>query len=148
MMKYDFLDRDRLFRTIYGEARGEEYLGMLAVGYVVCNRAKIAKAYMAKFNKNHPLFGSGTPASACTMPYQFSCWNLDDPNLPVIIGLKEDDPGIAVQLCVTAAVDALEEKQIDPSKGADHYHSIRVHPKWADGQIPTVVIGSHVFYAL
>jgi len=145
-MEYDYLDIDRLFRTIYGEARSETHMGKLAVGYVVCNRAKIAKEYYEKHKRGHPLYGSGTPASACTMPYQFSCWNLDDPNLEIIIALKADSPKMTPY--IKAAREALAETEPDPTNRATHYHTMDILPDWAVGQIPTVTIGHHKFYNL
>lgn len=145
-MEYDYLDLDFLFRTIYGEARGEPVLGQIAVGFVVCNRAKIAKEYKKLHDKNHPLYGSGTPASACTVAYQFSCWNLGDPNLPIIQAL---DPTTAEGMAfVEAAKTALEEKILDPSNGATHYHTPDVFPDWAQDQKSCAAIGRHIFYNL
>lgn len=143
-MFYDYLDLDRLFRTVYGEARNQGREGMLAVAYVVCNRAKIAACYQLIHHHNHPLFGSGTPASACTGLYQFSCWNLGDPNLSVIVALKEDDP--KVQPMIQAAKVAMEETEPDPTSGATHYHADSITPPWAIGHEPIAIIGQHLFY--
>ena len=145
-MFYDYLDLDFLFRTIYGEARGESTTGKIAVGFVVCNRAKIAKVYKKEHDKNHPLYGSGTPMSACTVAYQFSCWNLGDLNLEIIKAL--DPESTEAQPSVMAAKAALEETAPDPSNGATHYHAEGMSPSWAYGRTPTAVIGQHIFYSL
>ena len=60
---------------------------MQDVASVIMNRCAIAKAYLAKHDKPHPLFGDGSPSSACLAPYQFSCWNPNDPNRSVIEAL-------------------------------------------------------------
>lgn len=145
-MEYDFLDLDFLFRTIYGEARGEETNGRIAVGYVVCNRAKIAKKYREDHGENHPLYGSGTPASVCTVMYQFSCWNLGDPNLEIIQNLDQDSPETVP--FIAAAKSALEETIPDPTSGATHYHVPEVSPAWIQNQMPCARIGRHIFYNL
>jgi len=145
-MRYDYLDLDFTFRTIYGEARGEGEIGKVAVGFVICNRAKIAKEYVHIHGGSHPLYGSGTPASACTVLYQFSCWNLNDPNLPIIQKLDPDSP--AGLPCVDAAITALQERIPDPTNGATHYHTPDVFPDWAEGQTPCAAIGRHIFYNL
>ena len=145
-MFYDDLDLEFVAKTIYGEARGEFNKGKQAVGYVICNRAKIAKRYVEQYGHGHPLYGSGTPASACTVAYQFSCWNIGDENLPIITNL--DIHSTKALPSLGAAKVALEETLPDPSNGATHYHALGINPDWAEGQIPCASIGNHVFYNL
>src|SRR5215468_10322728 len=71
---------DTVARTVWAEARGEGVAGMTAVACVIMNRARIASQYKQDHGRPHPLFGDGTLASCCTHPWQFSCWNENDPN--------------------------------------------------------------------
>ena len=146
-------DVDILSRTVYGEARGEPDIGRLAVAYVPCNRAAIAALFVAAHGRNHPLYGAGTVASACTAPWQFSCWNSHDPNLPKLIALDLDSE--EAQPCVSMALAALGRTAPDPSCGATHYHTAMPPrdgmdwpPGWANGQTPTATVGAHVLYRL
>jgi spore germination cell wall hydrolase CwlJ-like protein len=145
-MEHDYLDFDFTFRTIYGEARGYPPTDDVAVGFVICRRAKLAKEYKKIYGMNHPHYGSGTPASACTVAYQFSCWNLGDPNLEIIKALDPESP--EAQPSVAAALAALNETVPDPSNGATHYHAKEVLPPWARGRTPCAVIDRHIFYNL
>ena len=69
---------DILARTIVGEARGEGHTGMVAVANVVMNR--VAK----------PSWWGRTVKDVCLKPYQFSCWNVGDPNRAIILNLGPD----------------------------------------------------------
>ena len=55
-------------KTMWGEARGEGYNGLVAVGWVIQNRCE-----------RGGWFGN-TIREVCLKPYQFSCWNNDDCN--------------------------------------------------------------------
>ena len=64
-------DRDILARTLWGEARGESLAGQIAVAWTIRNRVNDGKA--------KSWWGEGY-AGVCQKPYQFSCWNKNDPN--------------------------------------------------------------------
>jgi N-acetylmuramoyl-L-alanine amidase len=70
-------DVDVMARTIMGEARGEANQGKAAVGWVISNRVSAGTWY------------SGSVFEVCRKPYQFSCWNVGDPNF-----LTGDNPPI------------------------------------------------------
>ncbi len=138
---------DRLARTVWGEARGESDLGRLAVAYVPITRAEIAARFVAATGRQrHPLYGDGTVASACLMPWQFSCWNESDPNLPKLLALDLESE--EAQPSVWAAETALAGTVRDPTGGATHYHAKGIMPSWAMGATPTTIINNHVFYRL
>lgn len=141
-------DLETLTKTVYGEARGESALGRLAVAFVARNRAAIAARYVAAHptKSHHPLYGDGTVASACLMPYQFSCWLPHDPNFPKLLGLDVNSE--EAHPCLEAAQSAIAGTAPDASEGATHYHTAGVHPSWAYGQTPVTVIGQHLFYRL
>ncbi|MES2252810.1 MAG: cell wall hydrolase, partial [Pseudomonadota bacterium] len=77
-------DIDILARTIYGEARGEYgrvdggLAALIAVGNVIVNRTQ-----------QQTWFGR-TVRDVCLKPYQFSCWNRNDPNLPKLMEVTDE----------------------------------------------------------
>lgn len=128
-------DIDVTARTVYGEARGESMAGMVAVAWVIRNRAEKGGWW------------GDTLAGVCKHPFQFSCWNPDDANCKIIQDLPVSFT--AYRDAVWAVMQAiLEPKEKDPTLGADHYHAPSVAPKWAKGVTPTVIIGNHSFYRL
>jgi N-acetylmuramoyl-L-alanine amidase len=108
--------------NLYHEARGENILGIIAVGNVVLNRVKL---------KNE---------SICEIVYankQFS-WtnNLHKKVLPA--SLKTFD---------FIAYKIINNNFKDFSKGAKWYHSTSIKPpSWTKKMIVTVRIGNHIFY--
>lgn len=132
-------DLDITARTIYGEARGEYRridggLGaLIAVGNVIHNRA-----LFGRFGKGH--------AGVCLKPFQFSCWNKDDPNRNVIEQVTLDD-GL-FKLCREVAEGVISEKWPDLTRGSDHYHTRDVYPYWSAKKQPEATIGRHHFYKL
>ena len=125
-------------KTIYGEARGEQMEGQIAVGWVIKNRASAAH------RRAH--FGDGTPRSACLAPFQFSCWNSSDPNSAVLRRMKSSDPKL--RPFITLARSVLQGTDPDPTYGATHYYALSIAlPRWAIGKAPTTTIGQHRFFA-
>ena len=128
-------DLQTLARTIYGEARGELYKyglsSLIAVANVVVNRKL----------KNF----ANSIAEVCTAPYQFSCWNRDDPNYSKIISVSEKDCHNFAQ-CLNTAENVLTEKWPDLTDGCDHYHEYSIKPQWAVYLMPKRIFGKHYFY--
>lgn len=125
-----------LAKTIYGEARGElnnfGLAPLIAVGNVVINR------FRKKF--------ANSIADVCFAPYQFSCWNHDDPNYEKI---KNLDESISIfQTCLVVAKNLIDEKWPDLTDGCDHYHAKCVKPSWAGYLTPKRIFGNHLFYSL
>ena len=131
-MKYSPRDIEITARTVYGEARGELEAGMIAVAWVIRNRAEKGGWW------------GDTPEKACLMPWQFSCWNKADPNLEKIKAVDLDSDVFRQCLIATAAVFA--DLVPDPTGGACHYHVEGISPPWAKDRIPDVTIGNHLFY--
>ena len=125
-------DLDTLWRTVYGEARGEPMNGKIAVAYAVINRVKAKSWY------------GNTIAEVCRKPWQFSCWNENDPNLAKLTAVTLDDR--LAQQCCYAALAAGLGLIPDPTSGSRHYHTINVAPSWAEGKSPVCTIGCHKFY--
>lgn len=125
---------DTLARTLWGEARGEGYVGMAAVAAVVLHRAA------------HPGWWGHDVAGCCTAPYQFSCWLADDPNRAKLLGVDRTDPQFAqAQEIATRMIGGTMGG--DPVNGADSYYAAgSPEPAWARGREPCAVIGHHRFY--
>lgn len=125
---------DVLARTIWGEARGEGPNGMMAVAEVIITRVKHAKRW------------PNDVISVCQQPFQFSCWNENDPNLGKLLAVDDTDATFAAALDIAQlAVDGLLQ---NTTKGADHYHEQSINPRWAHRETPVAVIGRHKFYKL
>jgi N-acetylmuramoyl-L-alanine amidase len=128
---------DTLARTIYGEARGQGGYGMRAVACAIMNRVALAG--------QHPHFGDGTVSSCCQYPWQFSCWNQNDPNLPILQKVLVTDPNFA--LAIQIATDAVNGNLPDITDGATYYYAMGTPvPPWAVDKNPCATIGRHVFF--
>jgi len=128
---------DTLARTLWGEARGEPVRGIEAVAAVIVNRVRLARA-------RGGFWWGDNVVAVCRKPFQFSCWNADDPNRPKLLAVTEADAAFVV--CLRIARRAVSGALPDPTGGCTHYHSRRVHPAWARDAVPRVEIGTHLFY--
>jgi hypothetical protein len=138
-----------LARTIWGEARGDGVAGMRAVASVLMNRCTIATAYVAEHGRPHPLYGDGTPASACLAPWQISSWNAKDPNRQKMIAVSaESDPVFAQAIDIAA--EAIARTLQDPTDGATSYKTTALPwpTEWGPEVPPLAVIGHQSFYQL
>jgi N-acetylmuramoyl-L-alanine amidase len=129
---YSANDVDILARTIWAEARGESQQGKRAVAWTVLNRVA-AKSWYGK-----------TVASVCLKPWQFSCWNENDPNLPKLQAVDLNRNSYRNAMC--AALSVMQGHSPDPTEGSRHYHASNVRPLWAKGHTPVVRLGRHAFY--
>lgn len=125
---------DVLARTLWGEARSEGQSGMIAVANVVLNRSRRGPQY----------WWGGNIVEVCKMPYQFSCWNKDDPNRTKVVAIDKRD--LEFRACLEVAASAASGKLSDSTENATHYHTLAVHPKWARTKTPCAQIGRHLFY--
>lgn len=129
---YDMTDDqiDYMARTIYGEARGEGQKGMQAVGNVIMNRVKAGSWYGASIK------------DVVLKPYQFSCWNVGDPNREKILNATPAQLSSARNI----AEQVVSGQLPDITGGATHYHAKSVNPYWAASMTKTATIGNHIFY--
>jgi spore germination cell wall hydrolase CwlJ-like protein len=83
----------------------------------------------------------------CQKPYQFSCWNKNDPNYPFLSGARQI-PFREFAQCRGAADQVIDGKVPDPTGGATHYYatSMPVAPKWTVGARKTLTLGHHIFF--
>ncbi len=133
------LEIDVLARTIWGEARGEGSAGMQAVACVVLNRAAVSR------QKRKYWWGNNI-VQICQKPFQFSCWNKNDPNFERVISADRTDRIFVLALEIAAL--ALDGRIHDFTGGATHYHTKRILPYWARGKKPSAAIGNHIFYRI
>ncbi|MGP6423928.1 cell wall hydrolase [Pseudomonas pharyngis] len=131
-------ERDILARTLWGEARGEGADGQVAVAWTIRNRVNDGKT--------NSWWGEGY-AGVCQKPYQFSCWNKNDPNFPYLSGAKPI-PSRELAQARKAADQVIDGKVSDPTGGATHYYatSMKSPPAWAAKAKQTCKLGGHVFF--
>lgn len=117
--------------TIGGEARGEPFEGQAGVAHVILRRARLP----------------GWPDdihAVCLEEKQFSCWNPGDANYLWVHTVGTEDPGYLSALYV--GTGALLGQIENPMEGATHYHSVSMHPGWADEMTFLGQIGGHFYY--
>lgn len=129
-------DMDTLARTIYGEAEANNLADAAAVADVIWNRKKNGKQW------------PNTLAEVCLQPWQFSCWNTNDPNRNRILNAK----GPWFDNCVAIARKVVELEGFGVTNGATHYYATWIKaPKWAKGHTPCYRIAhknghEHLFF--
>lgn len=127
--------RQVLAATVRGEARGGGRPAMEDVAQVVLNRVF------------HPSWWGRDVLSVCLDPWQFSCWNVDDPNRAYVLRGDPADPSVVLSLAV--ADDALARRLIDHTRGADSYFAIGIEPpSWTARAVHTVDRWRHSFWCV
>ena len=123
-------DMEIFAKTIFGEARGETLEGQVAVACCILNRFNSKKWFAGK-----------TIAQTCQKPWQFSCWNKNDPNAQKIANLTF--PTYSKYFPVIK-----EAMQKDITNGATHYYAPALVkcPNWAKDKTPCARIGNHLFF--
>ncbi len=112
-------DLTLLAKAVYAEARGESYVGQVAVAAVILNRVKSSKF-------------PNTISGVIYQPYAFTCVNDGQINLT---------PN---QSAYNAAQDALNGW--DPTYGAIYYYNPKTATSsWIKTRSTTITIGKHVF---
>jgi len=125
--------------NIYHEARGEPVVGQVAVAQSVLNRIADNRypntvCGVVKQAKYNP-WDSVTPIrNQCQ--YSWFCDGKSD--------TPKDDKAMLEATIVAQFV--LSGSSRDVTEGATHYHADYVYPYWADSLIPTIKIGSHIYY--
>jgi N-acetylmuramoyl-L-alanine amidase len=127
-----FTDTFMLTLAIYREARGESLTAKIAVGCVIRNRVQ------------HPSWYGRTWFDVITKPYQFSSFNLGEPN-SIVFGAPNDR---AWQDSIAAALGVMRGEP-DPTGDATFYFDqTRANnpPKWAATCAHTTDIGAFRFF--
>ena len=83
----------------------------------------------------------------CRKPWQFSCWNRNDPNYSYVSGARPI-PQEQLAQALSVADLVIEGRTADPTDGATHYHALRMTqpPAWTAGATRTLVQGGHAFF--
>jgi N-acetylmuramoyl-L-alanine amidase len=132
-------DIDILARTLYGEARGEySQVGpaaFIAIANVVMNRFQEKKKYGSSLEE------------ICLKPWQFSCWNKNDPNFPLLQDeyLNEDT---LFRIAQNTARKVSYGLWPDLTRGSNHYHATHCQPSWIQAGKLRLRLGGHMFYRL
>jgi len=110
-----------LARMIYGEARNCPDIEKIAIAYTAINRAKDGKAWNGR-----------TLKEAILKPWQYSCFNQDDPNREQLKDPEAYDPK-AFHDCLKIAKGVLSGKYKDPVRATHYYNpaSVKNKPNWA-----------------
>jgi hypothetical protein len=136
MIAYTPEDREILIKTVWGEARGEKAIGKMAVAWVILNRTRKPQ-------------WPNTIREVCLQPWQFSCWNDNDPNRGRVNNLNTESADLVIAEVRRCVDMVLQDLVLDPTNGADHYYADWIAtPNWARGKTPSSVIGRHRFFNL
>lgn len=138
-LKYTLFDWDIFAKTLYGEARGEGYLGILSVAWVIRNRVE---KDIGQDNKPD-WWGEGI-SGVCLAKKQFSCWNTEDPNFSKLSSVSSLDP--IYLLCRSIAGLVICGAVFDPTRNSTHYHTRDIRPSWSLKMEKRFEIGRHIFY--
>jgi len=139
--------------TSYGEARGEGRRGMQAIINVIYNR-RIHP--IARFGNADILRETKSPYhSVCLRKWQFSCYNLGNPNRGILLRLSDPVTFTAElpnNLSLRIAMDICGELErgvlVDITGGADHFHTIHIRrPEWTAVMVYRGRIGNHEFWS-
>jgi spore germination cell wall hydrolase CwlJ-like protein len=124
--------------TLFGEASNQGEDGEIAVAWVVRNRMRDTR-------------WPNTVAEVCLQRSQFSCWIAADWNtanllrmLTAYLGKTQDFlQARSIAQWVFGGFTSL-----DPTHGANHYHTRDVVPTWRDPSKVTYEYRQHIFYKL
>jgi len=98
-----------LARMLFGEARNCSDLEKVAIAYTAINRASDGKKWNGETIKESIL-----------KPWQYSCFNKDDPNREKLMNPEKYDAK-SFEKCLQISRDVLSEKYKDQTNGATHY---------------------------
>lgn len=124
-------------RTAFGEARGEPFVGKVAVVYTLKTRRE------SKGRWPNSIKGVGLQR------FQFSCYD-DGPHLPPVLDPENSHDVKAWGECLRAASAVLCGRVPNPAPGANHYLTKKLYdspkcPSWAKKMAVVAVIGGHIF---
>ena len=128
-----------LASNIYWEARNQPLLGQLAVAQVTQNRVDNERfpdtiCSVVKQTKFYP--SGNIDLHSCQ--FSWYCDGKSDEPLQHELKYYED--------AFYLAVDFIEERPLDITEGATHYHNTKVNPNWASHLEKVVQIEEHIFY--
>jgi hypothetical protein len=141
---YTVTDLDTTVRTAWAESRGEPEECQIGVIWVIRRRVEFS-AYPQLWGK--PWWGS-TPDEVCRKPWQFSCRNATDPNLPKLLALRPGDPEYLH--FKELVVKVFEGTIPDPTLGSTTYKRTGTAASWdkAVDSVTPIVLGHQSFWRL
>lgn len=143
VLKFTARDLDIATRTLYGEGekRGGGAEDEKLIAWVIRNRAEYGQEVGG-------YWWGDTIEKVCLHPWQFSCWNQNDPNRAVILEL--DETSAAYKKCEQIARGVFTaSRNSDLTKSADHYfHDSIDAPDWSKQGVRTISLGGHNFYRI
>lgn len=85
----------------------------------------------------------------CQKPFQFSCWNRQDPNRVLITSSQIEQEPI-FKICREVAQQVATQQWPDLTQGSDHYYAVTLTkpPAWSHKEQPRLKLGQHVFFKL
>ena len=114
-------DEVLLARMLFGEARNCSDEEIIDVAYTAINRANDRKKWNGE-----------TLREAILKPWQYSCFNSGDPNLPKLKNPEKYDAS-SWKRCLRIAEGVLNDEYKDRNEGATHYFAENSRrPNWAD----------------
>lgn len=120
---------EAVLQTIAMESANQPARGQALVALTIINRARIRHT---------------TPEIEALRPFQYSAWNRGGKWAKAWLwsywGYK------ARKQAILAYSSGLAMASKPKFQGIRHYHTKAVHPGWARGQTPCLVIGDHKFY--
>jgi hypothetical protein len=138
-------DLDVMALTVWAEARGEGIKGQSAVAWVIRNRWEHPRWW----SRHRDGIPDDTIEAVCKDPWQFSCWNPNDPNRRLLDDARTlEHPSLKNIRLICEKV--LLSEILDPTDRADHYCTTKIikYTGWARGRKPVAVIGNHSFFRI
>lgn len=137
-------DEEIMALTIYAEARGEILGGKLAVGTVILNRVK------------HRDWDGKNVRDVCLLAKQFSCYNPDDAQRPILVKLASDMAGnVELKDCMAIAIGLLkgnirQDKDLVKNKCCQYLNpktAPEARERWIRAGMKSIkIIGNHEFF--
>lgn len=128
-----------LASNIYWEARNQSLSGKVAVGQVVLNRVDNERFpdTICSVVKQTKFYPSGR-INLHDCQFSWYCDGKSDVPLENEMSVYEQSFQLAVKM--------LENRPMDFTEGATHYHSTKVNPYWSSSLIRVTRIDDHIFY--
>lgn len=124
--------------TLWGEAADRPVRAIEALAALVMNRVRRAAGPEGPTH-----WGRGV-GGVCRAPFQFPCWNRNNPRHAALAEVPPGDAALAI--CRRIAKRAVSGGLPDPTGGATHVHDAASLPGWALGRAAAAEIGGLCFY--
>lgn len=124
----------KLAEAVFFEGRGEPVKGQYAIAYTIINRrdsGKFADDVSGVVNQKR--------RGICQFSYICQIKAKDRQ-----VAIKKDDE--SWQRALDVAYNTFFYEAVDPTRGADHFHTRQVKPVWRHQLQPAVAVGNHIFY--